>query len=133
MADEPVSIASLEISATPASATEIRQAKLEGLNQRIDQALRDNGRAEILVWALCTLLFLCGVALFVGGFILGEPIITGSGVVVEIGIIWPLRQIMKLREDNVRLQVLPSMLDILPPEEAKEQWKKWYDKWFAGE
>lgn len=131
MSDTTVVAASLPAAAASATPTAVTEAKLERLYERIDQVLQANRHAETLTLLLSTVLFLSGVALLVAGFAFGEPLITGSGVVVETGIIWPLRRIVKLREQNVQLQVLPGMLDLLPPEEAAEQWKKWYAKWFG--
>jgi len=128
---EEIIPASLEISTSLATPDVVMQKKLERLYRRIDQALKDNRKAEMLTMILCTLLFVTGLGLFIAGYVLREPFYTGSGVVVEIGIIWPIKRIVDLRDENVKLSVLPGMLDLLPSEEAIKVWKEWYEKWFS--
>lgn len=131
MPDEQIIPMSLEISTSLESPETVRKKKLEKLYHRIDKVLNDNRRGEILTMILCTLLFLSGLGLFIAGYVLREPLLIGSGVIVDIGLIWPIRRITELRDENIKLSVLPGMLDLLPPEEAVTEWKKFYKKWFS--
>lgn len=131
MTDEQAIPALLEISTSPATPDVVTKKKLESLYHRIDQTLKENRKAEILTMLLCTLLFLTGLGLFIAGYALREPFFTASGAVVDIGIIWPVKRIIDLRNENIKLSVLPGMLDLLPPEEAVKVWKEFYKKWLS--
>lgn len=131
MTDEPVTAASLEISTSPVTPDMATQMKLDRLHQQIDKALKDNRQTERLVISLCTLLFLTGLGLFIAGYMLHDPFFTGSGVVVEIGIIWPIKRMLDIRKENIQLSVVADMASMLPPAEAAEYLGKWLTKWFG--
>jgi hypothetical protein len=113
----------------PPSADEVTRAKLQQLNTRIDAAIQQNRHGEYTAMALSTLLFLVGLTLLVLGFLQRDFAAIGVGALLDTVVMWPIKNIIALRSQNIRLAVLPGMLDLLPPQEALQVWKQFYEKW----
>ncbi len=64
-------------------------------------------------------LFLLGLGLLVFGAFLERWQLLVPGGIVQITIVFPLRHLIKLREENVRLQILPQLMRLADTREAK--------------
>src|SRR5688572_17887294 len=91
------------------------------INDRVDGALEANRRAEAIVVRMAIAIFAAGTAGFFLGYWSQNPYIGTGSVILEGFLYWPIREILKLRRDNIILQVLPVMLAELPPDEAAKQ------------
>ena len=49
-----------------------------------------------------------------------SPYVAGGAALLNGFIYWPIREIIKIRRDNVVLQVVPAMVAQLPPKEAAQ-------------
>jgi hypothetical protein len=94
------------------------------INNRVDSALKDNRRAEHIIIGMSVSIFVLGMAGFVFAYIDRNPYIGGGSTLLNGLLYWPIREILKLRRDNLLLQVLPSMLATLAPAEAAKEIKR---------
>jgi hypothetical protein len=97
---------------------------LELINRRIYFALRDNRRAEIIIIGLSIGIFCIGVGALVIGYFAKNPYIAGGGAISGSFLYGPIRQIAKLRRDNLVLQVTPTMIAGLPRDQLIAETKK---------
>jgi len=89
------------------------------VNQRVDQALADNSRAERIVIFMAIAIFLIGTGIIVVAFFWSVNAYVGSGAVLFQGLLyWPIREILRLRRENLVLQTFPVLISILPTEGA---------------
>jgi hypothetical protein len=93
---------------------------LAAVNARVDKALGDNRRAEWLVIGLAATIFLIG-AVVLGMGASGNPYAAGAAVVVEMFLYWPVREILRIRRDNLILQTLPVLVSTMPPDLAAQE------------
>ncbi|MGA2269747.1 MAG: hypothetical protein ABSH44_14865 [Bryobacteraceae bacterium] len=94
---------------------------LKLINQRIDKALALNRRAEMLVIAMASCIFVLGVGIVVTAYRVKNPYITTAGIILQGFLYGPLREILKLRRDNLILQTLPVLISDLPPAQAAHE------------
>ncbi len=80
------------------------------VTDRIDAAIAKNRRYEQVIIFLLILLFLVGLALIVWGAIIQRWELIVPGSLFELAIVFPIRQLVKLRNDNMRLQIIPQLL-----------------------
>lgn len=92
---------------------------IHDINKRIDAALDRAKRLEVIVTVMAGLLFSTGIVVFIIGFILDKDVAIGSGALVQSIILWPIKKLIEIREQNIKLGVIPSMTLTLPNE--KEQ------------
>jgi len=97
------------------------------INNRVDRALADNLRAEHIVIAMAIGIFVTGAATLCVAYWQQNPYIGGGSVIVSGFLYWPIREILKVRRDNLILQVLPVMLAELSAEDAAKEIKKLAD------
>lgn len=97
------------------------------INSRVDGALRSNRRAEYIVIGMAVGIFVSGVSALVVAYWQQNPYIGGGGVILNGFLYWPIREVLKLRRDNLLLQVLPVMLAQLTAGDAAEEIKKLAD------
>ena len=97
---------------------------IELINNRVDGALRSNRRAEYIMIGMSVGIFSLGLATLIVAYWQKQPYI-GSGSVLLNGLLyWPVREIWKLRRDNLLLQVLPVIIAELSTEDATKEIKK---------
>ena len=85
----------------------------------IDAAIEKNRRAERIVIAVLVLLFLAGLGLLVYGAAIQRWELLVPGSLVQLVIFFPVRKLIQLREDNMRLQILPQLMRLADSDEAK--------------
>jgi hypothetical protein len=69
-------------------------------------------------------IFIAGMSALTVAYMQRNPYIGGGGVLLNGFLYWPIREIVKLRRDNIILQVLPQLIAQLPPAEAANELKK---------
>jgi hypothetical protein len=94
------------------------------INQRIDQALERGKRSEQLVIALSVMIFLLGTALVIAGVALNSAVVAAPSVVIEALLYWPVRQILRIRKENIALACAPALIGTLPPDQAAAEMVK---------
>jgi hypothetical protein len=97
------------------------------INNRVDGALHDNRRAEYIVIGMALGIFTAGTAVLFLGYWQQNPYVGGGGALLSGLLYWPIYEILKLRRDNLILQVLPVMLAELSPEDAAKEIRKLAD------
>jgi hypothetical protein len=97
------------------------------INNRVDGALGSNRRAEFIVIGMAVGIFVSGIGALAVAYWQQNPYIGAGSVVVNSLLYWPIREVLKLRRDNLILQVLPVMLAQLSPEDAAKEIKKLAD------
>jgi len=111
--NDSIMTASINVATTPVATAVVLRDKEDRLNLRIDGVLKENERSEKLVFVLMTILFSAGLALFVAGYALREPLMLGGGAVAEVGLVFPINKILSLRTTKINLQTFPSMLQLI--------------------
>ena len=91
---------------------------LDVINNRVDAALRDNRRAEFIVMGMALFIFLLGAGLLLLAYWFVNPYAAGGTFLLQSFLYWPIREILRLRRDNLVLQTLPVLVAELPPKEA---------------
>jgi len=91
---------------------------LAATNRRVDKALFDNRRSEWLIVSMATMIFLSGMALLTVGYSQQNAYVTGGAALLEGFLYWPVREVLRLRRENLMLQTLPVLVAELPREEA---------------
>jgi hypothetical protein len=95
--------------------------KISEINARIDAALYENRRAELLVLLMAAGIFLLGFIGIIAAYWMNNPYLSGGSAVVTAFLYWPIREILKLRRDNIYLKTVPVMISELSrPELANE-------------
>jgi hypothetical protein len=91
---------------------------LEAVFARIDTALLDNRRAEKIVLTMAVGIFLLGVAAVGVSYWQQNPYFAAGALLVQGLLYVPVREIVRLRRDNLVLQTLPALLGGLSPPDA---------------
>jgi hypothetical protein len=86
----------------------------------IDAAIEKNRRTERIVIVALLLFFLTGLGLLIFGAVIGRWEIFVPGGMVQLVIYFPIRRLIGLREDNMRLQILPQLMRLAETKEAKQ-------------
>ncbi len=100
---------------------------LNATNARVDKALGANRRAELVIVGMAVALFLLGVGVLLVAYQSKNPYLATGTIVVEGLLYWPIREIQRMRLENLILQTLPVMLQSMPKKEAAEEIRKLYD------
>src|SRR4051794_15549885 len=92
----------------------------EQVTQAIDDAIFKNRYKEwVTIWSLM-LLLLVGMSLTIAGVFLERLSVGIPGGITNLGIVWPIKHLLKLRADNVRLLAIPSLLILTGPQRGEE-------------
>jgi hypothetical protein len=97
---------------------------LDIINERVDKALADNRRAENIVIGMAVAIFILGVALVIVAYWRLNPYVGGGAIIFQGLLYWPIKEILKLRRDNVILQSLPAIVTALPFDRAADEIEK---------
>ena len=93
----------------------------------MDKALAENRRAEYIIIGMAVSIFLLGLTIVVVGYWSVNAYVTGAAMLFQGLLYWPIREILKLRRDNLILQTLPAMVAALPPDRAADEVVKFLD------
>lgn len=86
---------------------------------RIDIAINDNRRHERIIVGVLVSLFVVGLGLVVYGAAIERWELLVPGGTLQLMIAFPVRQLIRLRSDNMRLQILPELMRLADTREAK--------------
>ena len=90
------------------------------VTQRIDQSIRASLPREVLITTSLVIDVAVGLFIIVHGVRQGGwlPVAAGSACQVAIG--WPIAKLLALRQDNLYLQILPSLIRMADRKDQKE-------------
>ena len=94
---------------------------IERINRRVDSALEANRGAERIVLTMSAGIFAVGIGVLLVSYWSQNAYVAGGAALLEGFLYWPIREVLRLRKDNVALQVLPSVVAELPPKEAEAE------------
>ena len=97
---------------------------LNAVNKRVDHALALNRRAENVVISMAVSIFVLGGGIIIVGYLVENAYVSGGAMIIQLTLYWPIREILKLRRDNIILQILPAMISNLPTQQAAQEIKK---------
>lgn len=100
---------------------------LPEIHARVDAALQANRRAEMIVISMAVGIFFLGAGSFCLAYFEKNPYVAGGSALVTAFLYWPIREILKLRRDNLVLQVVPVMLAQLSAADVAKELKKTLD------
>jgi hypothetical protein len=69
-------------------------------------------------------IFTIGVAVLLLGYFASNVYVAGGSALISGFLYWPIREILKLRRDNLVLQVVPVMVAQLGPADLASEIKK---------
>jgi hypothetical protein len=76
----------------------------------IQKALQRNRRIETTLLALLGGIGLTGIGLLASAIFTARWELAISGGIVELAVLMPIRELVKLRRENLRLEVLPQLI-----------------------
>ena len=85
---------------------------MERVRSRVDEALDKNNRIAVTVTILLSILFLTGVTLILTAAILQNVAMGLTGGILEIAIVFPIRMLLELRREDIRLQFIPELVQM---------------------
>lgn len=100
---------------------------LTRINARVDRALAANRRAEYLVIAMASGIFSIGCIVIVLAYFIVNPYVMTGGFLAQGFLYWPIRQVMRLRQDNLVIQTFPDLVSNLPPDKLAEEITKFLE------
>ena len=89
------------------------------VTERIDAAIAQNRHRERIVIGALLALFAVGLGLLVWGAWTGRKELLVPGGILQLTVAYPVRRLIKLREDNMRLQIIPQLLRLAETKESK--------------
>jgi hypothetical protein len=92
------------------------QLNLDLINERVDRALSDNRRAETIVISMATSIFIMGACALLLSYWFKNPYVAGGSALFQGLLYWPIREVLKLRRDNLLLQTFPALASGLQPQ-----------------
>lgn len=84
---------------------------VDRVNRRIEAALRRNSRLEWWIIVLLVMLFLVGIALLITAAIIRRFEVALVGCLLELAVAFPIHQLVRLRRENVRLEIIPELIE----------------------
>jgi len=94
----------------------------------VDEAIRKNRRSEWLITGLLVAQFIAGLTLLTVGAALEQWSLIVPGGVLSSLLFWPVRKLITLRANNLRLQLLPELLRLAETREAQKLAAKLVDR-----
>jgi hypothetical protein len=91
------------------------------VNQRVDKALADNQRDHKIVQLMAVAIFAMGILIILVAYRHENPYVTTGALVSQLFLYWPVREILRLRRENLMLQTLPVLVSTLEPEPAARE------------
>ncbi len=100
---------------------------LPEIHARVDAALAANKRAEVIVIGMAVAIFVLGAGCFLLAYFEKNPYVASVSLLLTGFLYWPIREVLKLRRDNLILQVVPVMAAQLDPTALATEVKKTLD------
>jgi hypothetical protein len=94
------------------------------INERVDDALHRNLRAERIIIGMTVGIFLMGIAILLVGYQQKNPYVASGSIIMQGFLYWPFNELKKVRRDNLVLQTMPAMISALPPKLAVQEMLK---------
>jgi hypothetical protein len=94
------------------------------INERVDRALSDNRRAEYIVIAMATSIFAMGACVLLFSYWFKNVYVASGSALFQGLLYWPIREVLKLRRDNLLLQAFPALVSELSPPALAQEIKK---------
>ncbi len=91
------------------------------INERIDQALAANARAERMIFRLGAGVLGLGVGSLALAFWLMSPFLLGLTLLLLGLLYWPIAEIMRLRRENICLETIPTLAYNISIDRAMEE------------
>ena len=92
---------------------------IQEVTETIEAAIKKNQQTERIIITCCVAMFLVGLGLLVFGAVIQRWEILIPGGLVQFTIVWPLRKLMALSANNMRLRILPQLMRLADTQEAK--------------
>jgi len=93
----------------------------------ITKALAYNRFIESRIIVLTTVLFLAGVACIVAALVTNQMLLFVPPAFTMIFFFKPLRELRRMKNENILLVTVPSLVEKLPPQDAAAQIRKLLD------
>jgi hypothetical protein len=90
------------------------------VTQCIGDAIRRNRRIETALIVLLVVLSCTGLVLLIIGAIRQQLGISIPGGLLELSIAMPIRSLVRLRQENIRLAIIPQMIRLAGPRSEKK-------------
>jgi len=102
------------------TSTSDRQRYLETVMPYIQDALRTNRQTEWLIVGLLVGLFLFAIGLIVWANVRGWGLPASASVIPGLGVtaVWPINQLLRIRQRNIALATAPIFLRDLAPDRS---------------
>jgi hypothetical protein len=97
---------------------------LQLINERVDRALSDNRRAENIVIVMASCIFAMGAIVLLLSYRFKNPYVAGGSTLFQGLLYWPIKEVLKLRRDNLLLQAFPALVSELSPQALAQEIKK---------
>lgn len=94
-------------------------AVVRAVTAAIAAAVAANRRQEMLVVAVLVTLFVVGLGLLVYAAIAQAWVLLAPGGLVQVTVVFPVLRLIRLREDDMRLLILPQLMRLADTAEAK--------------
>lgn len=94
----------------------------------VDEAIRKNRRSEWLIAGLLVAQFVAGLALLTAGAALDRWALIVPGGLLSSLLFWPVQKLIRLRANNLRLQLLPELLRLAETKQAQQLAAKLIDR-----
>jgi hypothetical protein len=90
------------------------------VTRSVEQAIRENRRIETALVIILISLSATGLVLLLVGAFREQWAIALPGGLCELSIAMPIRSLVKLRQENIRLAILPQMLRLADTQTEKK-------------
>jgi hypothetical protein len=94
----------------------------------VDEAIRKNRRSEWLITALLIAQFVSGFGLLLAGAALDRWSLIAPGGAFTALLFWPIKRLIGLRANNLRLQLFPELLRLAETKESQKLAAKLVEK-----
>jgi hypothetical protein len=89
------------------------------VTEYIDAAVGKNRRSEYVVMSVLVVLIVAGLSFVAYGAASQRWELLAPGGLAQLLVWFPVRKLIQLREDNMRLQILPQLMRLAESKEAK--------------
>ena len=92
---------------------------IHDINQRIDASLDHAKSLEKILLIMSLIVFIVGILILGVGFIFEKNIAIGFGALINALIVWPINKLIGIRDQNIRLGIIPALTMTLESEEQQ--------------
>lgn len=90
------------------------------VTQTVENAIRRNGRIETVLIVILVLLTATGIGLMIYGAAIRQGLVALPGSLCQLAVAMPIRSLVKLRQENIRLQILPQLIRMADSQREKK-------------